>query len=100
GNTDVCIEGGESPDLVAARQQPFIKLFLSRPDEKSVLICMHGRAMRILLCQLLRYPLKCMDVFEHKNLCLYELDFTGNMFAVKRFCDVEHLQETVKEERL
>lgn len=96
GETSICIEGGESPDLVAARQRPFIEMLLSRPDEKTVLICMHGRAMRVLLCQLLHYPLKCMDRFEHQNLCLYEMDFTGNMFTVKRYCDVAHLKEPVK----
>ncbi|WP_018477523.1 histidine phosphatase family protein [Pontibacter roseus] len=93
GQTDVCIEGGESPDLVAERQRPFIDLLLSRPEEETVLICMHGRAMRILLCQLLHYPLRCMDQFEHQNLCLYQLDFTGTMFVVKKYCDLAHLQE-------
>ena len=97
GETGKCIEGGESPDLVAARQLPFIELLKNRPQEETVLICMHGRAMRVLLCQLLHYPLKCMDRFEHLNMCLYELDFTGNMFTVKKYCDVEHLQELVKE---
>ena len=92
GETAVCIEGGESPDLVAARQRPFIELLLSRPEEETVLICMHGRAMRILLSQLLHYPLRCMDQFEHRNLCLYQLDYTGSMFVVKRYCDVSHLQ--------
>lgn len=100
GETGICIEGGESPDLVAARQQPFIDLLLSRPEEKKVLICMHGRAMRVLLCQLLHYPIKCMNKFEHQNLGLYELDFTGNMFSVKRYCDVEHLEIPVNEESL
>ncbi|WP_276496339.1 histidine phosphatase family protein [Pontibacter litorisediminis] len=92
GNTDICIEGGESPQLVYERQKPFIDLMLSRPEEETILICMHGRAMRILLCQLLRYPLRCMDEFRHRNLCLYQLDFTGSMFAVKKYCDVAHLQ--------
>jgi broad specificity phosphatase PhoE len=93
GETSLCIEGGESPDLVAARQRPFIDLMLSRPEEETVLVCMHGRAMRILLSQILRYPLRCMDQFEHQNLCLYQLEYTGSMFTVKRFCDVSHLSE-------
>ncbi|WP_242929320.1 histidine phosphatase family protein [Pontibacter vulgaris] len=93
GETHVCIEGGESPDLVAARQKPFVDILLSRPKEETVLICMHGRAMRILLAQLLHYPLHCMDQFLHQNLCLYQLDYTGSMFTVKQYCDVEHLQD-------
>ncbi|ARS35530.1 histidine phosphatase family protein [Pontibacter actiniarum] len=93
GETGVCIEGGESPDLVFERQKPFIELMLSRPEEETILICMHGRAMRILLCQLLRYPLRCMDEFQHKNLCLYQLNYTGSMFSVEKYCDVTHLQQ-------
>ncbi|MCC9165502.1 histidine phosphatase family protein [Pontibacter harenae] len=91
GETSVCIEGGESPEVVAARQRPVVDLILSRPEEETILICMHGRAMRILLCVLLNYPLSCMEEFEHQNLCLYRLDYTGTMFQVKSYCDVEHL---------
>ena len=97
GNTDVCIEGGESPDLVTARQKTFIELMLSRPEEETILICMHGRAMRILLSNLLNYLLRCMDQFQHQNLCLYQLDFTGSMFTVKKYCDVTHLKENTLE---
>jgi probable phosphoglycerate mutase len=97
GGTDICIEGGESPQLVYERQKPFIDLMLSRPEEETVLICMHGRAMRILLCNLLRYPLRCMDQFEHLNLCLYQLDYTGSMFSVKKYCDVTHLEELTED---
>jgi probable phosphoglycerate mutase len=32
-----------------------------------------------------------MDIFEHQNLCLYELDFTGSMFSIRRYNDVSHL---------
>jgi len=97
GHTHVCIEGGESPELVAQRQQAFIDLMLSRPEEKNILVCMHGRAMRILLCKLLNYPLQCMDQFLHQNLCLYELDFTGSFFTVKKYCDVAHLTQSAED---
>jgi broad specificity phosphatase PhoE len=91
GNTSERIEGGESPDDVVLRQQVAIDHILSKEKESNVLICMHGRAMRILLCQLLNYPLKSMDMFEHQNLCLYQLDFTGSMFAIKQHNDTHHL---------
>jgi broad specificity phosphatase PhoE len=95
GETGVCIEGGESPEIVAARQRLFIQMLLSRPEEENVLICMHGRAMRILLCTILNYPLRCMDEFLHQNLCLYKLDFTGSMFTIKKYCDTSHLKENM-----
>jgi broad specificity phosphatase PhoE len=93
GEIDLPVEGGESPVQVAARQRPVIDLILSRPEEKTILICMHGRAMRMLLAQLLHYPLSQMDQFVHANLCLYQLQFTGSMFWVERFADVSHLAE-------
>ena len=92
GQTDGRLTGGESPEEVAARQRPFIELLKAREDEQTVLVCMHGRAMRVMLCQLLNYPLSCMEGFEHSNLCLYKLEYTGSVFAVKNFLDVSHLQ--------
>lgn len=92
GNTSIPMAGGESPDQVAARQRVFVDLMLSRPQEENILVCMHGRAMRVLLCQLLNYPLSCMDAFEHHNLGLYQVHYTGSMFSVKSFLDMAHLQ--------
>nr|WP_262905492.1 histidine phosphatase family protein [Hymenobacter siberiensis] len=93
GDTHARLTGGESPEEVAARQRPFIELLKTRDDEETVLVCMHGRAMRVMLCQLLNYPLSHMQGFEHSNLCLYKLEFTGTVFTVKNFLDVSHLQE-------
>ncbi len=91
GNTTLRIEGGESPQDVYDRQRPALEHILAQEDEELVLVCMHGRAMRILLCQMLNYPLKCMDEFEHSNLCLYVLNYTGSMFSVEKFNDTAHL---------
>lgn len=91
GDTGLKIEGGESPEDVVKRMQPAIDHIMSRTDEKTILICMHGRAIRILMCMLLNYPLKSMDMFEHENLCLYLLNYTGSMFSVERYNDRDHL---------
>ena len=90
GDTSHKIEGGESPDDVAARQRPAIEKILSY-DDRNVLVCMHGRAIRIILCQLLNYPLKSMDLFDHENLCLYLLNQTGTMFSVEKYNYTGHL---------
>jgi len=91
GNDDARLPGGESPAEVARRQQPFIELLASRPDDEVVLACLHGRALRVLLCQLLHYPLRCMDGFEHQNLCLYKLHHTDAGYTIRNFLDVSHL---------
>lgn len=96
GDTSLPIEGGESPQQVYDRQTEALNHILAQEDEELILICMHGRAMRILLCQMLNYPLKCMDMFDHTNLCLYKLTYTGSMFSVDGFCETGHLDELVQ----
>ncbi|WP_026464771.1 histidine phosphatase family protein [Adhaeribacter aquaticus] len=92
GKCDISVEGGETPEDVAARQRRFLEVLLSRPEEETVLICMHGRAMRIFLCVMLNYPLKAMDFFGHHNLCLYVLHHTGSMFSLHKDMDIKHLE--------
>ena len=92
GNTTLRIEGGESPDDVVTRMKPAVDYIMSNTDEQTVLICMHGRAIRILLCILLNYPLKSMDMFEHENLCLYLLHYSENVFTIKLHNDTSHLR--------
>ena len=91
GNTDLRIEGGESPEDVQNRQRTALDHIISNVEEETVLVCMHGRAIRILLCLMLNYPLKDMDRFEHSNLCLYLLKYTGSMFRIETFNDTAHL---------
>jgi len=93
GQTELCIEGGESPNAVAERLRKFLDLILTREDEETILICMHGRAMRIFLCVMLNYELKCMDQFAHKNLGLYVINHTGSMFNIETYNSLEHLEE-------
>ena len=93
GNTTLRIEGGESPDDVIHRMKPAVDYIMKQAEEQTILICMHGRAMRILLCHLLNYPLRCMDMFEHQNLCLYVLNYTGSVFTVEKHNNIDHLQK-------
>lgn len=95
GDTSLRIEKGESPDEVVERMKPAVEHIIGNTQEKTILVCMHGRAIRILLCHLLNYPLKSMDMFEHQNLCLYQLNYTGSMFSVERYNDVSHLRSLV-----
>lgn len=82
GNVHVQSEEGESPIEVLERQKPVVDLLLSRKEEKTVLIAMHGRAMRVLLTHLFNAPLHHMDKFAHQNLCLYHLKYT---YATREF---------------
>ncbi len=92
GKLDTKFEGGESPNEVKSRQQEALKVIISHPEEKTVLICMHGRALRLLLCQLTRKPLTEMDTFPHQNLVLYKVAFDGEQYQILDFNNAQHLK--------
>jgi len=84
-------EGGESPLDVQIKQQKVLEIILNRKEEDPILICMHGRAIRILLATVLHNDLKLMDSFQHENLGLYLLEYDGVAFTVKKANDRNHL---------
>lgn len=86
--------GGESPIEVQQRQQLFLQQ-LGVHREGNVLVCMHGRAMRILLCTLTGTSLVEMEKFPHSNLCLYHIRLQGNETAIIQFNDTAHLQADI-----
>ena len=92
GIYETCIEGGDNPLQVKARQEIALERIMANEDEQTILICMHGRAMRVLLCILLNYELSSMDFFPHTNTCLYHIVYTGSMFQVLKFNDISHLE--------
>ena len=93
GETNLAIGGGESPEEVKLRQAPVWDLILSREEEKNVLVCIHGRALRILMCHVNNVPLNEMESFDHDNLCLYLLEYDGNLLEVKKTNCLLHLKE-------
>jgi broad specificity phosphatase PhoE len=92
GKLDSKFEGGESPNEVKERQLEALDIIMSHSEEKDVLICMHGRAMRLLLCILTGKPLTEMDNFPHQNLVLYKVTFDGDKFEIVDFNNAKHLK--------
>ena len=94
GNLDSKFEKGESPNDVKLRQVEALSLIMSHTEEHNVLICMHGRAMRLFLCLLTGKPLTEMDTFPHQNLVLYKVTFDGEKFHIIDFNNAEHLKHS------
>lgn len=92
GDLDVRFENGESPNEVQARQKEALQEIMNHPDDKTVLICMHGRAMRLFLCLLNELPLTEMDSYPHRNTTLYKVDFDGEKFHIEDFNNTDHLK--------
>ncbi len=93
GNCDIPMPNGESPVLVRERQKTAVATILAG-DEETVLVAMHGRALKILLCWLLGKDLKEMDSFSMPNSCLYVLkyDYDTKTFELLTEGSVEHLE--------
>jgi len=90
GHLEEKVEGGESPLEVSGRQKQFIQYLLTKP-EKKILICMHGRAMRMFLTNLMNEDLSTMDKYPHRNLTLYKVIFDGTRFSIALFNNTDHL---------
>jgi probable phosphoglycerate mutase len=83
--------GGESPVEVNERQVIALNKILSEQDQiQNVLICMHGRALRLLLCHMLQLPLNNMDTFPHSNVSLYRLKYNNGIFEMLDFNNTDH----------
>ncbi|WP_343532316.1 histidine phosphatase family protein [Pedobacter sp.] len=93
GNYNAKFEGGESPNEVGVRLSKAIAHIKKQDNEKCVLICMHGRAMRLILCILLNKPFSDMEEFPHSNTTLYRLQFDGEKFTLLDSNNTSHLEQ-------
>ncbi len=91
GNYEAKFDGGESPIDVLTRLKNAMLHILSKPSEQMVLVCMHGRALRLLLCHLMNQELSEMLNYPHRNTVLYRLSYDGEKFQMIDFNSVKHL---------
>jgi probable phosphoglycerate mutase len=94
---DLAIEVGESPNTLVTRQKEAIEYMLQQPEEETILVCMHGRALRVMLCHLTNVPVCNMDDFPHTNTALYKLEYSDNEFAIVDHYNVKHLEGLLDE---
>ncbi|WP_443938870.1 histidine phosphatase family protein [Pedobacter sp. MW01-1-1] len=97
GDYTAHFEGGESVQDVYERLKGPMEVLASEGPEKRVLVCMHGRAMRVFLCLLTGLPLSQMTEFPHQNTVLYKLGFADGKFSVLSFNDTTHLRHLIEE---
>lgn len=93
GDYDAHFEGGESPNDVVVREKEAVEIIKNAKDEKTVLVCMHGRAMRLFLCLLTNTPISEMTSFPHQNTVLYKVELTGDEFVITEFNNTDHLNK-------
>ena len=74
GELDNKFKLGESPNEMVIRLVKGFTHIISH-DLKRVLLCIHGRALRILLSKVLDNDLTKMDKYKHSNTGLYILEY-------------------------
>lgn len=86
GDGDAKVEGGESPNEVTARMKEALASVLSNKSDSTVIVCMHGRALKVLLCHLLNQPVSSMEKYNHHNLAVSIFDYDYDTAAFSPIC--------------
>ena len=91
GNLDNKFEEGESPNEMSVR---LVKGFNKVLDDNhdTVLLCIHGRALRILLSKIIDNDLTKMDRYVHSNTGLYILEYKNGKYEILGSNLREHLE--------
>ena len=94
GNLEIATNNGENPIDVWNRFAVFLNYVETQhPNGGNLLICTHGRTLRILLCGMLGYGLHNMSLFEHHNTGLNLLIRQPNaVYFAETLNDLAHLQ--------
>lgn len=92
---DASVDGGESPNELVTRQREAIEQIVSHESDRKILVCMHGRAMRVLLCWMTGKPVSQMDDIPHTNTALYRVRHAQSRFEITDAYNVRHLEGLV-----
>jgi len=92
GDLSPRLKGGENPIDVQERQKEALDYIASRPEDL-VLVCMHGRALKIMLAWITGLHIKEMDSFDHDNLSLYILEYANNKWTIDTHDERSHLEK-------
>ncbi|KAJ2693186.1 hypothetical protein H4R19_006042 [Coemansia spiralis] len=76
GDGDAKVPGGESANEARARIRAAFADILQVAAERGyskVLVCLHGRLMRVILAALVDKDLRAMERYNHANCCFYQI---------------------------
>ena len=81
GDLDKKFENGESPNEMSER---LVKGFdkIIKEKHENVLLCIHGRALRILLSKIIDKDLTKMDKYTHSNTGVYIIDYNNKNYDI------------------
>lgn len=89
---DAKIEEGESAREMGDRLSRFLEKVKTRKEEK-ILVVMHGRTIRCLMCLVEGRAIKFMDEYDHKNTGVYKIVQSDKGLEIVVSNNVDHLKE-------
>lgn len=93
GELEVGIPNGETPISAWKRCEPFFQYLFETHKEGNILICTHGRTLRIILSQLLGDGMENMHIYHHDNTGVNVLLVNQNgQIEVEVLNDLGHLE--------
>ncbi|MEL6674507.1 MAG: histidine phosphatase family protein [Bacteroidota bacterium] len=93
---EVTVEGGENPLQAWDRSRPFFERALEEHKHEQILVCSHGRQIRVMLSQLTGVGLHNMEQYTHKNtgMSILEMEQIG-AGQLLQLNDVRHLENMI-----
>jgi broad specificity phosphatase PhoE len=91
GDLNYRLSDGETPLQVANRCWASLMDIMQNHPNSLILVCTHGRVLRILLCLLLGYSIRQMQDFKHSNAAVNIVRRTGLKFTLDKVNDLSHV---------
>lgn len=97
GDYDARMGGGESAKEMAERLSAawsdLTALATEKPEEGSLLVVMHGRSLRCLICLIEGMPLSQMNDYGHANAGYYSIEMLEGIWTVTARNQIAHLDQ-------
>ena len=90
GNLDNKFKNGESPNQMVVRLMIGLKKIVN-DNFDNVLLCIHGRALRVLLSKIIDNDLTMMDKYVHSNTGMYIIEYIEGNYSIIKSNFREHL---------
>lgn len=91
GNVDYAPRDGESPSEVLQRVSSCTEILINQHQGSNILFILHGRLIRVLLSDWLKFGLSEMHRIKHTNGALYHLKWKNQKFQPVFLNSTEHL---------
>ncbi len=85
--------GGESPFEALTRVERGFEKIIHTQNQNTIVVCLHQRILRIVMCHILQAPLSEMDQYPHHNTGVTSIDYDCDrkIYSVVELNNIGHL---------